>query len=209
MSDRRVLTADQAKEIGVDPNYFGDCSDAVLLTTRGGNVYARRSWRRLCDRALAWRTGSRGPITRRTAFCLTATTNVDLHPQELRTTDIAIGSLHAADGRVCVGTRIVPRGRIDHQATLVLPPGRPPMSAGRWCSTCRPAPRVVCESNCRTPKGGPCRVSRWQIAGKIIGDEIEQVVVWRDSSELKQFAGRPVRIRFKMTDADVYAFRVR
>ena len=38
---RQVLTADQAKAIGVDPGYFHDCSDAVLLTSRGGSRFDR------------------------------------------------------------------------------------------------------------------------------------------------------------------------
>ena len=35
------LTDDQAKAINVDPRYFQDCSDAVLVSSRGGNHYTR------------------------------------------------------------------------------------------------------------------------------------------------------------------------
>src|SRR5205807_9996097 len=38
---RQVLNAEQAKAINVDPGYFKDCSDGVLLTTRGGDHYDR------------------------------------------------------------------------------------------------------------------------------------------------------------------------
>ena len=38
---RRVLTAEQAKAINVDPGYFNDCSDGVLMTTRGGDRFDR------------------------------------------------------------------------------------------------------------------------------------------------------------------------
>jgi hypothetical protein len=41
MPGRQVLTDEQAKEINVDPGYFKDCSDNVLLTSRGGNRYDR------------------------------------------------------------------------------------------------------------------------------------------------------------------------
>ena len=41
MPGRRVLTPAQAKAMKVDPGYFNDCSDCVLMTTRGGNTYAR------------------------------------------------------------------------------------------------------------------------------------------------------------------------
>lgn len=38
---RRALSAQQTKQTGVDPKYGGDLSDAVLLSTRGGNRYDR------------------------------------------------------------------------------------------------------------------------------------------------------------------------
>ncbi len=38
---RRVLTDEQAQAINVNPQYFQDTSDAVLMTTRGGHVYDR------------------------------------------------------------------------------------------------------------------------------------------------------------------------
>ena len=41
MPGRQVITPDEAAAIGVDPSYFGDCSDAVLITTRGGDTYDR------------------------------------------------------------------------------------------------------------------------------------------------------------------------
>jgi hypothetical protein len=41
MPGRQVLTEEQAKAINVNPKYFKDTSDAVLMTTRGGSVYQR------------------------------------------------------------------------------------------------------------------------------------------------------------------------
>ena len=41
MPGRQVLSPADARRLQVDPGYFGDCSDAVLLTSRGGNVYDR------------------------------------------------------------------------------------------------------------------------------------------------------------------------
>ena len=38
---RRVLTPDEARAIDVDPGYFSDISDAVLMTSRGGANYDR------------------------------------------------------------------------------------------------------------------------------------------------------------------------
>ena len=42
---------------------------------------------------------------------------------------------------------------------------------------------------------------------EIYGDAIEHAVAWKDGSDLSLFAGRPVRLRFVMKDADIYALR--
>ena len=44
---------------------------------------------------------------------------------------------------------------------------------------------------------------------RLLGDEIERVVSWKGSSDLKAIAGRPVRLRFKMKDADLYSVMFR
>lgn len=42
---------------------------------------------------------------------------------------------------------------------------------------------------------------------EIYGDEIERPVKWHDNAELKTLAGKPVRLRFVMKDADIYALQ--
>ena len=44
---------------------------------------------------------------------------------------------------------------------------------------------------------------------EIIGDQIEHVVTWKDQSDLKSLAGKPVRLRFNLKDADLYSIRFR
>ena len=41
----------------------------------------------------------------------------------------------------------------------------------------------------------------------IYGDEIERKVVWQEESDLGALAGRPVRLRIHLKDADLYSFR--
>jgi hypothetical protein len=43
----------------------------------------------------------------------------------------------------------------------------------------------------------------------IFGDTVDRVIGWKGSPDLAKFAGRPVRIRFALNDADVYSFRFR
>lgn len=42
---------------------------------------------------------------------------------------------------------------------------------------------------------------------EIFGDEIEKVVKWEGGGDVSRLAGKPVRLRFALQDADLYAFR--
>ena len=41
MPNRQVLSEAQAKKLNVNPKYFKDCSDAILMSSRGGGTYDR------------------------------------------------------------------------------------------------------------------------------------------------------------------------
>lgn len=41
----------------------------------------------------------------------------------------------------------------------------------------------------------------------IIGDAIERVVVWKSGGDLSHLAGRPVRLRFVLKDADIFSLQ--
>jgi len=41
----------------------------------------------------------------------------------------------------------------------------------------------------------------------IIGDEIERLVHWKGNPNLGAFAGKSVRLRFVMTECDLFSFR--
>lgn len=43
----------------------------------------------------------------------------------------------------------------------------------------------------------------------MFGDTLERPVTWRRSADVSRLAGRPVRLRFVLRDADVYAFQFR
>ena len=41
------------------------------------------------------------------------------------------------------------------------------------------------------------------------GDEIEHVAAWKKGSDVSALAGKPVRVRFALKDADLYSIRFR
>ena len=44
---------------------------------------------------------------------------------------------------------------------------------------------------------------------EIFGDELERVVAWKGGSDVSKLAGKPVRLRFVIKDADLYSIRFR
>jgi len=44
---------------------------------------------------------------------------------------------------------------------------------------------------------------------EIYGDEIERSVAWKGGKDLGGLAGKPVRLRFAMKDADLFSIRFR
>ena len=57
------------------------------------------------------------------------------------------------------------------------------------------------------PDGTPNPGFRLDDCPAIIGDAIEQPVRWSGDVNLERLAGEPVRIRFVMTECDLYSFR--
>jgi hypothetical protein len=72
--------------------------------------------------------------------------------------------------------------------------------------------------NVATQDGGSVRVELQNTAGKPLdgfalsdcqplqGDSIEQAVVW-SGGKLSSLAGKPVRVRFEVNNADIYSFK--
>jgi hypothetical protein len=75
------------------------------------------------------------------------------------------------------------------------------------------------ELNCRTAASGGIRVEIQDAAGKpfpkfsladcqpITGDDIARVVKWKSGANVRSLAGKPVRLRFAMEDADLFSMR--
>ncbi|MEZ6047619.1 MAG: hypothetical protein R3C11_18975 [Planctomycetaceae bacterium] len=40
-----------------------------------------------------------------------------------------------------------------------------------------------------------------------IGNEIDRVVRWKSGTDVSSLAGKPVRLHFKMKDADLYSLK--
>jgi hypothetical protein len=73
--------------------------------------------------------------------------------------------------------------------------------------------------NVSTSAAGSVRIEIQNLAGQplpgfaladcheVYGDDLERAVAWKDYPDLGTLAGQPVRLRFEVRDADLYAFR--
>ena len=55
--------------------------------------------------------------------------------------------------------------------------------------------------------GEPIEGFTLEDCSEIIGDETERVVRWKSGCDTSKLVGKPVRLRFAMSDADLYAIR--
>ena len=208
MPGRRVLTPAQAQAIDVDPGYFSDCSDAVLMSTRGANTYQRT----FMEAFIRPGTGLENWVSRTNYPALgivpTSKDRLAIHIQKhygqpgaklarysLRTDGFVSVNAPYAGGEMT--TRL-----LSFQAT-----------GDGSSSSCR---LLV---NCSTGAAGSLRVEILDKNGKpfpgysledsreFIGDFIERAIEWKKGPEVMPLAGKAVRLRFVLKDADLYSIR--
>jgi hypothetical protein len=57
------------------------------------------------------------------------------------------------------------------------------------------------------PQGKPIPGFGLADCGELFGDALERQVVWRGGPDVSKLAGKPVRLRFVLHDADLFALR--
>lgn len=199
---RRVLTKEQANALGVQPNYAGDCADAVFMTSRGSNWYDRtfmEGWIRPGNDLGNW--ASRAGMT--------ALGVVPTGPAEMsvyKQAHYAQASAHLlrytlrTDGFTSVNA---------------------PYSGGELVTKPLTFSGRELVINFATSAAGGVRVEILDEGGKavpghshaeateLVGDEIERVVTWKAGADVSKLAAIPVRLRFVMKDADLFSLRFR
>lgn len=198
MPGRRVLTEEQAKAIGVDPGYFGDCSDGIFMTTRGGNHYDRTFMEGFIRPGIGWENW----VSRTNYPALNV---VPLNEREMSVyANQNYGQLTAHLRRYSLRTDGFASVNASYAGGELLT--KPLRFTGK---------ELVL--NFATSAAGGIRVEIQDAAGKaiprymldesieIIGNEIERVVHWKSGSDVSPLAGQTVRLRLVMKDADLFA----
>ncbi len=200
MPGRQVLSDEEAEALDVNPKYYKDCSDVVLITSRGGNQYDRTfmgSFIRPGIGAQNWVSRSNYPAlnivqTGDTEMSIYVNQNYAQPTAHLRRYSLRLdgfGSVQAG----YEGGEMITKPFTFKGDDLFL--------------------------NFATSAAGEIKVGILDENGKaisgyavddclvIVGNEINKKVSWGDKTKLNSLEGKTIRLRFIMKDADLYAMK--
>ena len=200
MKNRQVISEEEAKELNVNPKYFKDCSDAVFITTRGGNRYDRTFMESFIRPGIGldnWVSRSNYPalnIVQTNDEEMSLYLNQDyaqptahLHRYTLRIDGFASVNAPYAGGEIITKPVIFSGDKMVINFST---------SAAGYVKA------ELLNSNGKPIKGFELKNSK-----ELIGNEIERQITWKNNPDLKALNGKPVKLRFVLKDADIYSFR--
>ncbi|WP_209329695.1 hypothetical protein [Lunatimonas salinarum] len=200
MPNRQVISDEEAKLLGVDPKYYKDCSDVILMSSRGGNAYERQFMESFIRPGIGlqnWVSRSNYP----------ALNVVQTGPEEMSVyvnQDYAQPTAHLRRYSM----------RLDGFASV---------SAGYNGGEMLTKPFIfdgnVLQLNYSTSAAGEILVEILDENGNkipgfskeecrpVIGNEISRTVYWNNSNDVSELSGKPVRMRVYLKDADLFSFK--
>lgn len=199
---RKVLTDDQAHRLGVKPGYSSDCAEAVFMTSRGGNRYQRtfmEAFIRPGQDLGNW--ASRAGLTA-LGVVATGSGEMSIYKQAHYAQPTAYLARHVMrrDGFASLNAGY--RGGEAQTRTFIFQGNRLELNLSTGAAG---GVRVGIEdSNGRELPGYGVRD-----CDALVGDDVSRVVKWAGGNDVGSFAGKPIRLRFVLKDADVFAFQFR
>jgi hypothetical protein len=200
MQGRQSISDAEAKSIKVSPGYYKDVSDSVLLTSRDGHTFQQTF------REALIRPGLRpNEWVSRTGY--PALNVVQTGPNEMSlyaNQDYAQPTAHLRRYSM----------RLDGFASV-----NAPYEGGEFVTRPLRFEGRALQLNCATSAAGGIRVEIQDASGKplpgyaaadcieILGNSIERNVAWKGGTDVSKLAGQSVRLRFIMSDADLFALQ--
>jgi hypothetical protein len=199
---RQILSDKQAKKVNVNPNYFKDCSDAVLMTSRGGNIYDRTFMEGFIRPGIGlqnWVSRSNYPALN---VVQTGPAEMSLYVQH----DYAQPTAHLRRYSL----------RLDGFASIYAPykggaiTTKPFTFTGKnlLLNFATSAPGFI-KVEIQDADGKPIPRYSLQDAKELIGNYIEHAAAWRHGTDVSPLSGRPIRLKLVMKDANLYSLQFR
>jgi hypothetical protein len=192
---RQVLTEAEAKAIGVDPGYFKDCSDAVLMSSRGGLQFDRT----FLEAFLRPGLGMKNWVSRSNYPALNVIATGDEMMSFYVVRDYGQRTIHLRRYEL----------RLDGFASLYGG-----YRGGEMRSKAFTFAGSQLELNYSTSAPGGVKILLEDLEGKLlaesvelVGDQTSRVVRWKGMDGVGALAGRAVRMRVQLKDGNLYSFR--
>ncbi len=199
MPGRVAITEEQAKKIGVDPRYFHDLSDAIFMSTRGGDAYDRTFMEAFVAPGVGaenWTSRTNYPArnivqTGPDEMSLYVNQNYGQPTAHLRRYSLRLDGIAAVHADYD-GGEMITKPLIFSGSRLSL----------NFATSAAGGVKVEIQR----PDGTPIPGFALDDCAELIGNEINRPVVFA-GGDLSSLAGQPVRLRFVMKDADLFALR--
>ncbi|MEX2569244.1 MAG: hypothetical protein WD431_25090 [Cyclobacteriaceae bacterium] len=200
MPNRKVISDQEAQKLGVDPKYYNDCSDAILMSSRGGNHYERQ----FMESYIRPGIGLQNWVSRSNYPALNVVQTGEKEMSVYVNQDYAQPSAHLRRYSM----------RLDGFSSLSAGYG-----GGEMLTKPFTFEGKVLELNYSTSAAGEILVEILDENGNkipgyskeecqpVIGNEISRTVYWNNSDDLSSLSGIPVRMRVYLKDADLFSFR--
>lgn len=200
MENRQVLSKEQAKSLMVDPEYFQDCSDVVLLSSRGGNRYQRTFMGAFLRPGLGlqdWVSRTNFPAL---GVLQTSPTELSFYVNQhyaqpsahLRRYSLPLDRFAGFSASAKPG-ELITKPLIFEGAKLLF--NFSTSAAGGIC--------VELQSG----NGEPLPQYGLEDCDELIGNEIERAVSWGGQQSIEALQGKAIRLRVVIRDADLFALR--
>ncbi len=198
--DLRVLTSTQARKLGVVCGYRKGCADVAFMSSRGGLHYDRIFMESFIRPGMDYGNWSSRAGQLVYGMVQTSKTELSLYKQE-----------HYAQSTSHIARYTL---RVDGFVSVCAP-----YREGEFVTKPFVFDGDELVVNYSTSVVGYVRVEIQDDAGvaipghtlneaiEIVGDEIERKVRWRAGTSVSRLAGKPIRLKFVMKDADLYSLR--
>lgn len=200
MPNRQVVSDQQAAQLNVNPKYYKDCSDAIFMTSRGGNEYDRTFMESFIRPGIGlenWVSRTNYPALN---VVQTSDTEMSIYVNE----DYAQPTAHLSRYSI----------RIDGFASL-----NADYTGGIFVTKPFIFEGKELELNYSTSAAGSIKIEIQDINGEpipdytlsecqeIIGNEIKRTVSWNGKTDVSKLASREIRLKFFLKDADLFSFK--
>ena len=199
---RRVVTEDEARRIDTPTQwkYANDCTDIVLVSTRGGAELRRTFMEAFIRPGLDLRNWTSRANYAARGIVQTGDSELSLYVKH----NAGYPTIHVRRYTLRVDGFVSVRGPYAGGELLTKPLR---FAGNRLLLNYSTSAAGSLRVEVQTPDGKPVEGFALSDCPEIIGDRIDHAVSWKSGAQVSTLAGKPVRLRFVLKDADLYALR--